>query len=241
VDDDMTVTPSFIEAHLRAHEGRGMAVIGRIVAAGARPDPWTAWDDAQLDELAECLGNSKQAPGPREFYAGNCSVDAELFRAIGGYNTVIGRGEDFDLGYRLAAAGARFAYCADAPSIHHGAHSFARWVQNAAAFGRSEVTLAREFGHASDFAGWYRDRHPLNRMLISLCSRFPRLRTPLIRAIDLAGRACYAVGATRIGIAAHSAIYNLAYWHGLIEAFGAAGFWSDAGRPSATAGVPSAQ
>lgn len=241
LDDDMSVVPEFVEAHARAHVTPGMAVIGRIAAAGARRDPWTAWDDAQLTRLAGTLGSSGRVPGPREFYSGNCSVEAGLFRAVGGYNTLIERGEDFDLAYRLSAAGARFAYCEGATSVHRGAHSFDRWVRNAAAFGRAEVNLAREFGHGSDFVAWYRDRHLLNRLLIRLCSRYPLLRLPLVGGIDLIGRASYALGAKRIAVAAYSAIYNLSYWEGLIDAFGVGRFWSGAPHPPPEGSLPSLQ
>jgi glycosyltransferase involved in cell wall biosynthesis len=238
LDDDMIVVPEFVEAHERTHRQPGQAVIGRIVGAGERRDPWTEWDDAQLTRLSELLAKGR-APGPREFYAGNCSVDSALFSAIGGYSASMERGEDFDLGYRLIIAGARLAYCEEAPSIHRGAHSFERWVQNATAFGRSEVTLARDFGHSSDFVGWYRDRHPLNRMLIRLCSSYPALQPLLVLSLDLAGRASYAAGATPLAIAAHSAIYNLSYWRGLIDAFGPERFWSDLRRSPKLSAVPS--
>lgn len=242
LDDDMTVVPELIEAHARAHVEPGMAVMGRILGPSTRHDPWTAWDDAQLARLADFLSTSSgQMPGPREFYAGNCSVEAGLFRVIGGYNTLIERGEDFDLAYRLAAAGARFSYCGKARSVHRGTHSFDRWIRNAAAFGRSEVTLAHEFGHESDFAAWYRDRHPLNRMLIRLCSNYPLLRKPLIGGINLIGRASYALGAKRVAISAYSAIYNLSYWRGLIDAFGVERFWSDARPYPPAKSLPSPQ
>jgi hypothetical protein len=241
LDDDMLVVPQFIEAHMRAHEEPDMSVIGRIVGTGSRSDPWTEWDDAQLAELSDVLGSGGRLPGPRDVYAGNCSVDARLFRAVGGYNASIDRGEDFELGYRLAAAGARFAYCDEALSIHRGAHTFKRWVHNATAFGRAEVTLARDFGHTADFAGWYRDRHPLNRMLVRLCCSHPLLQPALLSSIDLVGRASYALGARPIAIAAYSAIYNLSYWLGLIGALGADRFWQDARRPPAASSLPSPQ
>lgn len=239
LDDDMTVSPDFVEGHANAHAQSGIAAIGRIVAPSTRRDPWTAWDDAHLARLADALVNGRRAPGPRDYYSGNCSVDADLFRAVGGYATNIGRAEDIDLGYRLEAAGARFAYCAEAVSVHHGTHRFENWVRNAAAFGKTEVTLAREFGHSADFAGWYRDRHVLNQTLVRACCTYPALQEPVIAAMNLVGRGSYAIGVRDLANAAYSAIYNLAYWQGLISEFGSDRFWREADRRPADTTLPS--
>ncbi len=239
LDDDMTVSPDLLQAHGQAHAEPGVAAIGQITAPPSRRDAWTAWDDAQLAKLAASLADGTRAPGPRDYYGGNCSVDASLFRQVGGYNIDIERAEDLDLGYRLAAAGALFIYCVDAISVHHGAHRFRSWLRNATAFGRSEVTLAREFGHGSDFAAWYRDRHSLNRALIRMCSVFPVLRAPAIAALDVAGRAAHAAGGRQVADMAYSAIYNLAYWRGLIGEFGTERFWQEADQVPATGSLPS--
>jgi glycosyltransferase involved in cell wall biosynthesis len=225
LDDDMVATPELVAAHEQCHGDLQLAVIGRIIAPAERRDPWTSWDDAQLALLANSLQGGRRAPGPRDFYSGNCSIAAELFRSVGGFSTSMERAEDFDLGYRLTAVGTRLVYCEAATSVHRGMHSFGNWVNNAAAFGRAEVEMAREFGHGSDFLVWYRSRHLLNRILVRLCSRYPFLEAPLVASIDPIGRLGSAVGATAVSSAAYSAIYNLSYWQGLIGAFGSEGFW----------------
>jgi glycosyltransferase involved in cell wall biosynthesis len=230
LDDDMIAAPGLVAAHARCHVDPHLAVVGRIAAPPGPREPWTAWDDVQLDRFATALADGRHAPGPRDFYGGNCSVAADLFRSVGGYGTSIERGEDFDLGYRLAKAGARFAYCEAAESIHLGTHSFVNWVRNAAAFGRSEVALSREYGHRSDFFAWYRGRHKLNRLVVRLCSHYPALEAPLIAAMHGIGRLSHRLGATPLAIAAYSAIYNLSYWQGLIGAFGLDAFWQAATR-----------
>jgi len=241
LDDDMVATPELIAAHAQCHVGPQLAVIGRIIAPPERRDPWTIWDDAQLATLAKSLQGGRRAPGPRDFYSGNCSIGAELFRSVGGFNQSTERAEDFDLGYRLTTAGARLVYCEAATSVHRGAHSFGNWVGNAAAFGKSEVEAAREFGHGSDFCAWYRSRHPLNRILVRLCSWYPILEAPLVASLDRIGRLASASGATAASLAAYSAIYNLAYWQGLIGAFGPKGFWRDVNHYPARESQPSLQ
>jgi glycosyltransferase involved in cell wall biosynthesis len=241
LDDDMVATPELIAAHERCHTDPQLAVLGRIIAPPERRDPWTIWDDEQLGLLANSLRGGQRVPGPRDLYGGNCSIAAELFGSVGGFNASTERAEDFDLGYRLAAAGARFVYCEAATSVHHGMHSFGKWVSNATAFGRSEVALAREFGHGPDFFTWYRSRHLLNRILVRLCSLYPILETPLVASMDRIGRLGNAVGATAVRSAAYSAIYNLAYWQGLIGAVGSEGFWRDAHRRPEKGSQPSLQ
>jgi glycosyltransferase involved in cell wall biosynthesis len=241
VDDDMVATPELVAAHRQCHTDERLAVIGRIIAPAERRDPWTTWDDAQLALLADSLQGGQRAPGPRDFYSGNCSIVAELFRSVGGFNASMERAEDFDMGYRLTAGGTRLVYCEAATSVHRGMHNFENWVNNAAAFGRSEVELAQEFSHGSDFLAWYRSRHLLNRLLVRLCNRYPILSAPLVASMDRVGRLADAAGATAVCSAAYSAIYNLSYWQGLIGAFGSEGFWRDVNQRPAKRSLRSFQ
>src|SRR4029077_20584936 len=72
--------------------------------------------EAQLEEVcADYPGSLTRALA---FITSNVAVRRELLYATQGFRTLLSRGEDTDLGIRLAQRGARFAYAARAEAIH---------------------------------------------------------------------------------------------------------------------------
>jgi glycosyltransferase involved in cell wall biosynthesis len=229
LDDDMIAGPGLIAEHVAGQAAEPNAVVvGHLTVPKGGRDPWVAWEDAALARHYADLDSGRRVPGPRDFFSGNCSVATDLFRRVGGYNTTLARTEDLELGYRLADAGARFAYRAAADSLHLGHHRFDAWLRNARIYGRADVLLGWEHGHTelqTEIFRWFRHRNRLNRTLVQLCGPAPFLEPPLIRLIDGLGRASYRLGARRVAHAAYSAIYNLAYWQALSAALGRTRFW----------------
>lgn len=227
LDDDMIASDALVGEHARYAEDERTSIIGRIVPPPARRDPWTAWEDAQLTKLGAELAAGR-TPGPRDFYSGNCSVPSQLFRAVGGFGVGLARGEDFQLGFRLADRGGRFAYSQRALSTHVGAHGYGAWAKNAEAFGRSEIALREGFTRtalAEEAARWYRQRNTLNRAAVRLCAGSAAWRRPVVASFAGAGRAAHYLGARALANAAYSAVYNILYWHGLIDSLGSDQFW----------------
>jgi GT2 family glycosyltransferase len=227
LDDDMIASTTLVAEHARYTEDPSTSVIGCMAPPPSYRDPWMAWEDAQLSKLAAVLAAGR-APGPRDFYSGNCSVPSALFHAVGGFDVTLARGEDFQLGFRLADHGGRFAYSQQALSTHLGAHSYAAWTKNAETFGQSEIVLrdglARET-LAEEAAGWYRQRNILNRVAVRFSSGNTALRRILVANLDAAGRAAHHLGLRAPTNAAYSAIYNIFYWRGLIDSLGSDRFW----------------
>jgi glycosyltransferase involved in cell wall biosynthesis len=234
LDDDMIASAALVAEHAGYTEDPSTSVIGRIEPPSSHRDPWMAWEDAQLAKLAAALAAGR-APGPRDFYSGNCSVPSALFHAVGGFDVTLARGEDFQLGFRLADHGGHLAYSQRALSTHLGAHSYAAWTKNAETFGRSEIVLrdglARET-LAKEAAGRYRQRNILNRAAVRFSSGNAALRRILVANLDAAGRAAHHVGLRAPANAAYSAVYNIFYWHGLIDGLGSDQFWRAVRRPA---------
>ncbi len=227
LDDDMIASEALVREHARYAEDPRTSIMGCIAVPPARGDPWTAWEDSQLTNLAAELAAGR-APGPRDFNSGNCSAPSELFHAVGGFGVALARGEDFQLGFRLAGQGGRFAYNQRALSTHLGSHPYAAWAKNAEAFGRSEVALREGFAPkalAEEAAGWFRQRNVLNRAAVRLSSGSAALRWPAVACLGVAGRTAHHLGARALAIAAYSAVYNILYWHGLIDSLGSDRFW----------------
>jgi glycosyltransferase involved in cell wall biosynthesis len=230
LDDDMIASPRLVREHALVHAQDPCAVvIGHVSLPVEGRDPWVAWEDDKLHRHFQALRSGTRTPGPRDFYTGNCSVSTTLFRSIGGFDASLPRTEDVEIGYRCRNAGANFYYRADADSLHLGRHSFEGWLRNARLYGRCDVTLAWEKGHAElqhKIFGWFLSRQALIRALVSACSGRPALEAPTVRLLDRVGRGLHAVGVRKVSNACYSAIYNLVYWLALIEALGKERFWA---------------
>ncbi|HUS15300.1 MAG TPA: glycosyltransferase family A protein [Chloroflexia bacterium] len=238
LDDDMIAASELVRAHAIAQCDRDRAVvIGHLTVPATGRSPWMAWEDAQVAQHYAALDSGRRVPGPRDFFSGNCSVDAALFRRVGGYNTALKRAEDLELGYRLAAAGAAFCYGPAADSLHLGLHTFASWVRNARLYGHADVSLAWEQGHAelrAEIFRWFYLRKWPTRSLVRLCGAARWCESPLIGGLHLGGGLAHRLGLHGPAQAAYSGIYNLAYWLALSDVLGPDRFWASisAARPT---------
>jgi GT2 family glycosyltransferase len=241
LDDDMIASPALVGEHARVHVNDPRAVaVGHISVPESGLDPWVRWEYVQVARHYDALKSGVRVPGPRDFYTGNCSVSATLFGQISGFDASLPRTEDLDLGYRLRGVGANFYYREAADSLHLGRHSFDAWLRTSRLYGRCDVVLAWEKGHHElqvEIFRWFNSRQRLSTALVRLCSALPPLETPIVKILDAAGRATSRLGAPRLSVAAYSAINNLAYWLGVIEALGSRKFWD--GVKSSKSGPPS--
>jgi glycosyltransferase involved in cell wall biosynthesis len=117
LDDDMTVVKGFVEAHMRAHQEAGRAVIGNIISA-----PEFASDP--LARYIERQGAKKRKPGeqlpPHCFRTGNGSILRKDFLAVGMFDESFRTyGEDLDLSMRLSGHGLDFYFAEEAISYNH--------------------------------------------------------------------------------------------------------------------------
>ncbi len=223
----MVASEALVGAHARYAYDSTTSVIGCILPPPSRRDPWTAWEDARLAKRAAALA-AGQEPGPRDFHGGNCSVPSKGFHAVGGFDSALARGEDFEFGFRLANHGSRFAYSQQALSTNLGSHPYAVWAKNAEAFGRSEIALREGYAPealADEAASSFRQQNVLNRAAVEFCSGSAALRGPAIACLRIAGRTAHHLRAPALAIAAYSAVYNILYWHGLIDSLGSDRFW----------------
>nr|BFE87119.1 hypothetical protein GCM10020093_097200 [Planobispora longispora] len=147
VDSDMILDREHIEAHMRWHHLASYAVVlGDILFTpdGTAPTPQevfaatgagaaaelfaeTAPHAYRVDVLAETRQLRDAGANAYRLHSGaTTSVSAALLRAAGGLNTALTMGEDTDLGYRLAQAGAVFVPDAEARSWHLGSSTVMR-------------------------------------------------------------------------------------------------------------------
>ena len=142
LDDDMTVAPDFIDAHVTAHTEPGLAVVGNIVSA---PE----YASHPLARYVERQGAKKRkgAPKlpPKVFRTGNASLQRVLFTKVGMFDESFSTyGEDLDLAMRLGDQGARFVFAEDAVSFNHHPPDLDDMLEKVREWGRYTIPVLAE-------------------------------------------------------------------------------------------------
>ena len=127
LDDDMVAAPGLVAAHMTARRAESPVVtIGSIaLTTGRRPDGFTRYFEQTWSRRYRQFGDGSRIPGWRDCYGGNLGVPRDLFLEVGGFDPELPRSHDVELGYRLAQAGATFAFVSEAESTERGERSFA--------------------------------------------------------------------------------------------------------------------
>ena len=168
LDDDIEVLPGFVAAHRAAHAAPQEAPVHQIEPAGPRTaNPRQQHDTVVIGYLPpelqgrrdlfavmlrawwEAMFERMRDPGHRFTYSdllsGNFSLSRQLFERSGGFDETLHCHEDYELGYRLIAAGARFQFAPAAAGWHHEHTDLARALRRKHDEGRADVVLARRY------------------------------------------------------------------------------------------------
>jgi len=226
LDDDVVPAPDLISAHVAHHSALDDDVV--VVGPMCTPDdsvlsPWVRWEQSTLYRQYEALLRGDWDATARQFYTANASVARCHIESVGGFNPAFRRAEDVELAYRLADAGLKFAFAADAVVLHYAERSFESWRDNAVAYGRNDVIFGRDHGQAWLLDALYREFHQRNRFIKSLVGislRRPRLAPSLAAVVTVIARASSRTGPERTATAALSALYNLEYYRGMADELG---------------------
>lgn len=146
LDDDIEPTAQLVEAHWQAHQIYPCAaVIGYLPPILADAN---ALFNAEMRRWWERGFEAMREPGHRfsysEFFSGNCSVGAELFHRIHGFDVeFFSCFDDFELGMRLLKAGAQFVFAPDAVGYHHESRTLDGLLHRKQQEGRAEIILGQ--------------------------------------------------------------------------------------------------
>jgi GT2 family glycosyltransferase len=145
LDDDIEASPDLLAAHLEAQQrAAGQVVVGYLPPVLERQSGYFrlalgGWWEAMFDRMRE--------PGHRFAYSdllsGNFSVEAALFRRVGGFDPALRCHEDYELGLRLIEAGGEVAFAPEAMGRHHENTDLDRALRRKRAEGRADVMLGR--------------------------------------------------------------------------------------------------
>lgn len=226
VDDDVVARPKWIATHLDAQNAHRepTVVIGPLLSPpGHRFQPWVAWEQDKLEQQYQSIGRGEWAVSARQFYTGNASVRRTDFLRAGGFDTDYRRAEDVQLAYRMAADGVAFTFEPAAQADHFAERSYESWLANASAYGRNDALMFQ-----NDDVDWlvpeirreYHRRNRLTRTYTAAGLRFPPGRHLGESVAEDLSLVLDRVGAGAIGQRVLSAVYNLAYYDGLISQLG---------------------
>jgi len=223
LDDDVLATPTLVERHLRAHgDSTSTVVIGPMLnAPGFQYSPWVAWEQAMLYKQYEAMRLGVYSATFRQFYTGNASVPRELVVTAGGFDTAFRRAEDIELSYRLDQLGANFVFDETAMAHHLAERSFESWLAAAAAYGRNDVTFARDHDQQwllPVMAIEFRQRSPLTQFMVRLCMTRPRVEAFSTRALTTICRRKRTI--PKVSSAALSGLYGLTYYTAAAKEYG---------------------
>ncbi len=142
VDDDMTVAPEFINAHIETHIHPKVAAVGEILVPKEIPrTPLACYIEYQglLRHIQE-----KPLP-PKVFRTGNASVRRSMFFEVGMFDESIRTyGEDMDLAMRLSYNGAEFLYAKGAIAYHHDEPNIDEFLSKIWEWGRYTLPIHAE-------------------------------------------------------------------------------------------------
>lgn len=240
LDDDVLPSPALVREHAMGHLEAGdgaRAVIGTLVQPHRRRPPWVQWELDTVSKQYAAMEAGEYPPTPRQFYTGNASVPRADLVAVNGFDTSFRRAEDVELACRLQAHGVGFVFRSGASGVHVADRSFRSWLRAAYEYGRNDVVLGTRRGrpdllNAAGREFWSRSRS--TRLLVRAGLRLPGIERHLGLPVALAARVALWLGWPRLSHALCSALFNLAYWHGLSDELGST---SAAGRLMA-AGAP---
>ncbi len=178
LDDDVLPGPDLVRAHWRAHQSAD-AVLGRIEPVTLEGTP------RAIAELEEAFYRDRHAalmaPGvtirATDVFAGNLSVKRRLLDVAGRFDeSFTGYGcEDWDMGQRLLACGAIFAYAPDALVYHRSPVTRKQWLRHAWQEGRSQLILMRKYPYLTsslDISGLH-DATWTGRLAAQFAIQFP--------------------------------------------------------------------
>lgn len=221
VDDDMQLPPSFLEEHLRLHEGpKRRAVIGAMLAPdGAERLPlFERYNMARLQYVKDRRARGEPMRG-NELCTGNVSMRRADYLAVGGFDVALRRSEDAELGLRLEQSGVEIAWSPEAWSRHDSAHGNDVWLARAHQYGEWDLRIARkhpDLAHADPWRYLY-VLHPLAWPLLWLAVAMPRFSRMLARLGLATGAALESIGFARFAMHGAGFAYAIEYFRGLGE------------------------
>jgi len=235
LDDDMTLSPGALAAHLAFHASHARsAALGRItLARRATETSFARFLDREEENRERMLLAEREDLPFALCLTGHFSAPKAVLDEVGGYDTRIKRYgfEDIELGFRLTQAGVRLEYLPAAESVHRAwAVSLDRFLHRHFEEGVTAGELAarhpsgafREYLRVDGPARNPRGRvgaglaalRAANRVLVFRPARAAMAAAPLYAALRAGVRACEAISLDRAAHFGYRVAADLHYFRG---------------------------
>lgn len=226
LDDDILAIPGFIRAHVAARRS-WRVVIG--YSKPVLPEKPTFWGyNARLwwEDAFRLMGSRGYRFSYRDLFSGNLSLPANVFWEAGGFDESIkGRLEDYELGYRLIELGVEFHFEPEALGYHQERSSQRLWLSRVRQEGTADAQIAERhpelrgsiFSSAIDTPDqWGRMRN----FFRSLAFHHKRFGGVLSRMMTLMADGCEHLRLRGPWFHLNGALREYWYWRGVAEALG---------------------
>jgi GT2 family glycosyltransferase len=223
LDDDCAPVAELVECHHAALSTVSGPVVslGPILApAHERLPVWTHWDADRLEREYTRLGSGQTCPDWTHLFTGNVGVRRCDFLAVGGFDERFARGEDTELGYRLARYGCEFTFDPSAVVFHDSQRTLRSWLAITAASAWFDVEwnrLVPEAARLKAIGEQEQSQHWALRAVGRTC-RGPASQWCVLRAAMGAGFVLHALRADRLALPAFSVVRDVTYRRALQEA-----------------------
>ncbi len=225
LDDDVVPTRDWLGEHVRTHDASpgDIVVLGPLSSLPRYDQPWIAWEQVQVEKQYAAMGRGDWEPTYRQFWTGNASVSRARVLEAGLFDAECLRGEDVELGWRLAQNGVGFRFNPRAQGFHHAERSLESFCRAHESYGRLEVEL---FGRTSRDEAWTTlagnlgRLHPAQRLLLLQAVARPWMGAELERALRATLSSPLATDWTLLTNPACSLLANLLYWRSAAAALG---------------------
>jgi GT2 family glycosyltransferase len=217
IDDDCVAGRHLIRQHYEALSSTDAPTVslGPIWSPPGRRLPvWQHWDAEHLEREYRRLACGQTTPGWEHLFTGNVALRRADFLAVGGFDQRLPRGEDTELGFRLAAYGCRFEFDSAASVWHDSQRSLQSWMKIAADAAMSDVDMHRRDPDGNRLAiveKQLNSRHWATRLMRHAFGGPIAARCATFLAIAL-GLLLHAVRADRMALPAFSLVHDLTYW-----------------------------
>jgi|GEM_PF-1911834 len=219
VDDDMLPVPSFIDSHVRAHDGHATRVaMGPLVPAECIDVmPLFERYHAYQMELAARRYAAEGTFRGHDVYTGNLSMTRDTFWRAGAFDPSFHL-EDVELGLRLERLGVSFVFVPEAVTVHGSDHtSLERWLARSVRDGRDWVRLLRKHPDSRAANPWhfFARSNPLSKPFFA-CSAFaPSAAPPIAQMVVTAAKIANSVRFDRATLAAMTLLYGIEFFSGV--------------------------
>jgi GT2 family glycosyltransferase len=226
LDDDVVPDQQLVAEHLRIHTSQpgDVIVLGPMLTpSDFSLAPWVRWEQAMLVKQYDAMLAEKFQPTARQFYTGNTSLAREHLLKAGGFDEHFRRAEDVELAYRLARAGLRFVFNAQAIGYHYAERSFRSWLDTPYTYGKNDVIFTRDKQQKWLLPKVYTEfylRNPLIQWLVRICLDRRKLSAGMSTGLKAAALIGDYLCIEPLAQVAYSGLFNLRYYQGIADELG---------------------